>query len=54
MGFAVAFPRSGSSSTVPRSNKNLEVLIFVEGGKPGNPEKNPQSRDETTTNSTHI
>ena len=26
----------------PRSNWNLEVLIFVEGGKPENPEKNPQ------------
>ena len=26
-------------------NWNL-VLVFVEGGKPENPEKNPQSRDE--------
>ena len=25
---------------------NLEMLIFVEGGKPENPEKNPWSRDE--------
>ena len=25
-----------------RSNKNLEVLVFVEGGKPENPEKNEQ------------
>ena len=24
----------------------IEVLIFVEGGKPENPEKNPRSRDE--------
>ena len=46
MEFAVAFPRGGSSSTVSRSNQNLEVLIFVEGGKPENPEKNPRSRDE--------
>ena len=28
MGFAVAFPRGGSSSTVSRSNWNLEVLVF--------------------------
>ena len=27
------------------SNWNL-VLVFVEGGKPENPEKNPRSRDE--------
>ena len=42
----MAFPRGGSSSTVSRSNWNLEMLIFVEGGKPENPEKNPRSRDE--------
>ena len=29
-----------------RSNWNLEMLIFVEGGKPDNPEKNPRSKDE--------
>ena len=46
MEFSVAFPRGGSSSTVSRSNWNLEVLIFVEGGKPENPEKNPRSRDK--------
>ena len=28
------------------SNWNLEMLVFKEGGKPENPEKNPQSRDE--------
>ena len=28
------------------SNWNLEMLIFEEGGKPENPEKNPQSKDE--------
>ena len=27
-------------------NWNLEVLIFAEGGKPENQEKNPRSRDE--------
>ena len=27
-----------------RSNWNLEVLVFVEGGKPENPEKNPRSK----------
>ncbi len=25
---------------------NLEVLVFVEGGKPENPEKNPWSKDK--------
>ena len=29
-----------------RSNWNLEMLVFVEGGKPENPEKNPRSGDE--------
>ena len=29
-----------------RSNWNLEMLIFVEGGKPENPEKNLRSKDE--------
>ena len=29
-----------------RSNWNLEMLVFEEGGKPENPEKNPQSKDE--------
>jgi hypothetical protein len=28
------------------SNWNLEVLILTEGGKPENPEKNPQSKGE--------
>ena len=46
MEFAVEFLQSGSSSTVPRSNLNLEVSIFVEGGKPENLEKNPQNKDE--------
>jgi len=39
----VAFPQSGSSSTISRSNWNLEVLIFVKGGKPKNPEKSQQT-----------
>ena len=29
-----------------QSNWNLEMLIFVEGRKPKNPEKNPRSKDE--------
>ena len=33
-------------STVSRSNWNLEMLVFVEGGKPEYLEKNPRSRDE--------
>ena len=37
-----------------RSNWNL-VMLVVEGGKPENPEKNPQSRDENQQkNSTHM
>ena len=43
MEFAVAFPRGGSSSTLSRPNQNLMVLIFVEGGKPENPEKNSRN-----------
>ena len=42
----MAFPLSGSSSSVSISNWNLEVLIFVEGGKAENPEKNPRSKEE--------
>ena len=34
------------NSTVSRSNWNLEMLVFAEGGKPEYPEKNPRSRDE--------
>ena len=30
-----------------RSNWNLEVLVFVEGRKPENPKKNPQSKVRT-------
>ena len=29
-----------------RSNWNLEMLVFEEGGKPENLEKNPRSKDE--------
>jgi len=43
----VAFSQSGSSSTVSKSNWNLEALIFVKGGKPENPEKNPGARTRT-------
>ena len=34
------------SSPLSRSNKNLEILFLIEGGKPENPEKNPRSKDE--------
>ena len=37
-------------STVSRSNWNLEMLVFVEGGKLEYPEKNPRSRDENQLN----
>ena len=30
-----------------RSNWNVEVLVFVEGGNPENPEKNPRSKVRT-------
>ena len=30
----------------PRSNWNSEMLVFEEGGKLENPEKNPQSKGE--------
>ena len=42
----MAHPQSGYSSTVSRSKWNLEMLVFVEGGKSEDPEKNPPSRDE--------
>jgi len=29
------------------SNWNLEMLVFQEGGKPENPEKNPRSKAKT-------
>ena len=43
------------TSTVSRSNWNLTMLVFAEGGKPEYPEKNPWSRDKNQQlNSTHI
>ena len=33
-------------STVSRLNWNLEMLVFLEGGKPEYPEKNPRSKDK--------
>ena len=38
-----------------RSNWNLEMLVFEEGGKPENPEKNTRSKGENQqqTQSTH-
>ena len=41
----MAYPQSGYSSTDSRSNLNLEMLVFLEGGKPEYPEKNPRSKD---------
>ena len=35
----IVFHRVGPSSTVSGSNWNLEMLVFVEGGKPKYPEK---------------
>ena len=46
MGISVAHPQSGYSSAVSTSKWNLGMLIFVEGGKPEYPEKNPRSKDE--------
>ena len=51
---AVAYPRSGSSSTVSTSNWNLEMLVFVEEGKLENQARTPEQGRETATNSTHI
>ena len=42
----VAFPRGGVHLLWSRSNWNLEVMIFVEGGKLEYPEKNPSTRVE--------
>ena len=44
--FAMACPRSGSSSTVSRLNWNLEMLVFMEGGKPENSAKNLSEEGE--------
>ena len=44
---AVALPRGGSTSTVSKPVElEFGVLVFVEGGKRENPEKNPRSKDE--------
>ena len=53
--FAVAYPRSGSSSAVSRSDWNLEMLVFVESGKPEKSTKNASEKGlEPTTNSTNV
>ena len=41
------------SGTVSRSNWNLGMLVFVEGGKSEYPEKNPRSKDENR-NKLHL
>ena len=42
----MAHPQQGSLSTVLRVSWNLEMLVFVEGGKLETLEKNPRSKDE--------
>ena len=40
--------------TVSRWNLNLEMLVFVDGGKPENPEKNPRSKDKNQQQQTQY
>ena len=46
MEISVDYPQSGYSYTVSRSNWNSEMLVFVQGEKPENPEKNPRSSNK--------
>jgi hypothetical protein len=39
---------------IAECNWNLEMLIFVEGGKLEDPEKNPHGKGEPTNNATHV
>ena len=48
----MAFAKSAYSTTESRSNLNLEMMVFVEGGKPG--EKRWEQGREPTINSTRI
>ena len=41
----ICLPKELQELVHSRSNWNLEMLVFKEGGKPENQEKNPQSRD---------
>ena len=44
----MALPQCSSSSTVSsRCYWNLEMLVFIEGGKPENLQKNPHARTRT-------
>ena len=43
----MAHPEGGSSSTVPRSNWNLEMLVFEKRVKPEYPEKTSRNKDES-------
>ena len=49
VGFSGPKPFRGFRETGPRfrSNWNLQVFVFMEGGKPENPEKNPRSKGTT-------
>ena len=42
----MAHPQGGFSFTVSRSNYNLEMLVFVEGGKPEYLKNNPRRKDK--------
>ena len=46
----MAFPRGGSSSTVSRSNWNLEVFFFLGEGKTGVPGEKPLGAEQRTNN----
>ena len=48
MGISVACAQSGFSSTISRSNWNLEMSVFAEGEQPLEQGRKP------TTNSTHV
>jgi len=50
--FAVASPQSGFSPT--ESRWNLEMLVFMEGEKPENLEKNHQGKDENNKLNPHT
>ena len=48
----MAPPQSGSSTT--DSRWNLEMLVFMEGGKLENPKKNSRSKDENQQQTQHT
>ena len=50
----MASQQSGYSSTDSRWKWNLEMWVFVEGGKPEYPERNPLSKDENQQQTPHM